>query len=105
MPSSSPCIVVNVNKASCTALIDTGSEASFIKESCYRKLKISKLKQTSQGFHGITGQSLKVLGITAITVKISDAKEVTHNIFVVPDGMFDTDLLLGADLLGRETIM
>ena len=68
----------------------------------YQKLGLP----TYTGYHttlqGISGQTLKLCGVTTALFELSEQKTLTHKVVVLPDSYLKTEVLLGMDLLSRN---
>lgn len=89
-----------VNNSMVEALVDTGSCVSIIRKSF---VEILGLKPTHMRnlprLMGVTQTVVPVLGAVYVQVHIGK-RVVTHLFYIVPDCLLDTEILLGADILG-----
>ena len=89
-----------VNDCMIEAFVDTGSCVSLVKKFFVESLglKMAKMRNLPK-LTGVTQAIVPVLGSVYLNVYIG-TRVVTHLFFVVPDHLLDTEVLLGADLLG-----
>ncbi|XP_076037035.1 uncharacterized protein LOC143022621 [Oratosquilla oratoria] len=93
-----------VNDSIVTALVDTGSCASIAKKSFVDSLGLKPDKMRNlPSLTGVTDAVVPVLGSVYLGVSIGH-RVVTHLFYVVPDPLLDTEVLLGADLLGSARL-
>ncbi|XP_076061233.1 uncharacterized protein LOC143037014 [Oratosquilla oratoria] len=93
-----------VNDSIVTALVDTGSCASIAKKSFVDSLGLKPDKMRNlPSLTGVTDTVVPVLGSVYLGVSIGH-RVVTHLFYVVPDPLLDTEVLLGADLLGSARL-
>ena len=90
-----------VEDRTASALIDLGSEATLVRKSWVRDVKI---KQCHRVFKGVSGKSIDVIGECLMQVQVSPSIQTLHVMVVVPDHLLDTDFLFGADLLGKYDV-
>ena len=82
------------------ALVDTGSCVSIIKKSFVESLGLKPAKMRNlPRLMGVTQAVVPVLGSVYVRVHIGK-RVVTHLFYIVPDNLMDTEVLLGADILG-----
>ena len=87
------------------AVVDTGSSYTLITEATVKE----KLKGTISQRHnvpilqGVTGTSLRILGMTLLEIGVGD--ETLHKKWcpVVPNSYLDADILLGTDLISQAS--
>ena len=101
----SPNINLRVNDKMLRATVDTGSGYTLIRESAIdiieQKVNTRKAPPLLQG---VTGSPLRILGMVKAEIEIGGGKKVKQWYPVVPNKYLDTDILLGCDLLGQDTI-
>ena len=90
-----------VEDRTASALIDLGAEATLVRKSWVRDVKI---KQCKRVFKGVSGKTIDVIGECLMQVNVSPGIQTLHVIVVVPDHLLDTDFLFGADLLGKYDV-
>lgn len=107
--SSQPFVIVSsLEGESCklSALLDTGSPVSFLKIDCFDKFVKSrdKLLVSTRRFRNISKETLSVLGSvkTRVTFELFGAREFNIELFVIGDGLFETDLIIGREFLDKE---
>src|SRR5947199_8282531 len=91
---------VNINNKRLTALIDTGSDLSLIREEQYLKLGSLSLTRTEIVFRGIGAENHKRIGQFSTEIEI-DNENFIVNLSVVPNNLMRHDLLLGTDFLDK----
>ena len=90
-----------VEDRTASALIDLGSEATLVRKSWVRDMKI---KQCRKVFKGVSGKTIDVIGECLLQVQVSPSIQTSHIMVVVPDHLLDTDFLFGADMLGKYDV-
>ena len=98
--AKSPVIQCTVENRTISALIDIGSEATLIRKSCIKGMNV-KVRECKRVFKGVSGASIDVIGECLVIVRVAPSIQTPHIAVVVPDHLLDTDMLLGADLLGK----
>jgi len=73
----------------------------MIRKQAYNKLGISKYKPCNKMIVSYTQDEIRTVGQVKLGVKICKKIQVTHDFIIVPDEYMETDILLGADLIGR----
>lgn len=85
-------------------LVDTGSCVSLVKNFFVESLGLKPAKMRNlPNLFGVTQNVVKVLGAVYLQVNVGP-RVVTHLFYIVPDVLLDTDILMGADLLGIASI-
>jgi len=84
------------------AFLDSGSEATVVKESCFRRISNTPLSPHPRGLRGASGAALDIKGRATLEFKFSRACKCRHSVFVVDDDTrFPAEVLIGVDLLRR----
>jgi len=97
---------IQVGKIKLSALIDTGSCASFISASVFALLKPSDVKQIEHerlNFVSASGERMKTQGRFEIIIKIHTRDPIKHAFFVLP--VLKEKLLLGLDFISKNDII
>ena len=87
-----------------TALIDLGSEATLVRKSSLKGMGNVCIKECRRSYKGVSGKSLDVIGEVLIEVNVTPKIITSHIAVVVPDHLLETNLLMGADLLGKYDV-
>ncbi len=87
------------------ALVDTGSERMLIRRSAVDRIGGDlNTRRALPNLQGVTGDPLRILGMTWVKLGVGDNKVSKQWIPVIPDTYLQTDLLLGCDILGQATL-
>ena len=62
-----------------------------------------KIKNTRRDLVGISNHKLTVFGQVAVKINVSRDLDIEQNFVVVPDEYLSSDILMGADLIGRAS--
>lgn len=81
-----------------TAILDSGSPISIIKNKLVKHFDQSSL---NENFVGINGSQLTILGKINTVIKVNDMS-INHMFFVVPDSTMSSSCLLGRDFISNE---
>lgn len=101
----SPAINLVVNGKLCSALLDTGSSATLIKQSAVKRLGLEIDKSRClPSLTAVNGGPLKILGMVKVEIHIGDQEVYKRMISVVPDSYINRDLLLGCDVINRSNL-
>lgn len=97
------CKSVRVSNLDVTALIDTGSDLTLVRNECYLKMGSPKLQSSGIIFRGIGSGNIKTRGSfkTDITV---DGGLYPIRMHIVSDALLKYDLLIGADFLSEVNV-
>ena len=86
-----------------SALVDTGSGYTLIKESTAKGLdREINTRRIVPSLQGVTGKPLRILGAVFLEIGIGQEKVHKQWFPVVPDNYLSTELLLGCDVLGQS---
>ncbi len=87
------------------SLVDTGSERTLIRRSAGDRIE-GELNQRRAvpSLQGVTGDPLRILGMTWVELGVGDKKVCKQWLPVIPDTYLQTDLLLGCDILSQATM-
>ncbi len=86
-------------------MVDTGSERTLIRRSAVDTIEGEiNHRKNPPNLQGVTGDPLRILGMTWTEIGIGDKKVSKQYLPVVPNSYLGTDLLLGCDILGQATI-
>ena len=97
-----PTIRLTVNSRQLSVFVDTGSAATLIRLSVLCVLGMEgRIKPCQRKLVGIDQGNLKVFGKVDVKVFVSENLMLDHSLVVVPDQYLSTDILMGADLIGR----
>ena len=97
-----PVILLHVNSQVLSAFVDTGSSVSLIAKSALQTLGIEdKARKSPVDLVGISNHKLDILGQVTATVSISRKINIRQNFIIVPDEYLTSEILMGADLIGR----
>ena len=101
----SPTIQIAVSGRVVSAVIDTGSKVTPMRESTVSRLHLKLNKRRAiPTLTGVTGSPLRILGSAKVTIAIGYVTERTLSIPVAPDSYLDSDMLLGVDVLNRAVL-
>ena len=93
---------LTVNHRQLSTLVDTGSSASLITISAVESLGLQdKIRKCNVYLRGISNHTLKLLGQVTAIVRVSSHLSLEQNFIVIPDEYLTSDILMGADLIGR----
>ncbi len=94
-----------VNGKILRAIVDTGSERTLIRRSAVDRIEGEiNHRKNPQNLQGVTGHSLRLLGMTWTEIGVGDKMLGKQYLPIVPDNCLNTDLLLGGDILGQATM-
>ena len=97
-----PVILLHVNSEVLSAFVDTGSSVSLIARSALQNLGLEdKVRKSQLNLVGISNHKLEILGQVTATVSVSRKICIKQNFIVVPDEYLTSEILMGADLIGR----
>ena len=102
--------IVNLNAIDCvlSALIDTGSPISLIKDSVFKIFFNSNvsLKNSSQVYKSINNHPLEIKGIIESTIILEDLPDLSAdiNLHVIKDLSVSVDIVIGRDFLAKHEI-
>lgn len=98
------CVPVDVAGSRYSALIDTGSDASLMREDVYEKIGKPVIGHTTRTLTGLGNTSVQPKG--ALRLKLSlDDREYEVEMLVVPTSTMTPDILLGRDFLCRTEVI
>lgn len=80
--------------------VDTGSVATLITETAWKLTKANIFK-CNKSLTSVSNHTIEVLGQIMLPVSVTPHLKVTHRFIVVPNKYLSTDVLMGADLIGR----
>ncbi len=103
--TSSPVISVAVNGKILRAMVDTGSERTLIRRPAVDRIEDEiNHRKNLPNLQGVTGDPLRILGMSWTEIGIGDKKLSKQYLPVVPNTYLGTDLILGCDILGQATM-
>jgi len=93
----------------CTAMIDTGSPVSLIKNSTWQRLNIPsnvELKSVQRRFCNLSSENLKVVGMVSVKIALTRFKEQDFiaNLYILEDNACDIDVVLGREFLSNNNL-
>ncbi len=94
-----------VNGKVLRAIVDTGSERTLIRRSAVDRIEGEiNHRKNPPNLQGVTGDPLRLLGMTWTEIGVGDKQLSKQYLPVVPDHYLNSDLLLGCDVLGQATM-
>ena len=100
------CPTITVHAGKCyKALIDSGAAISLLRYSTYQLIDDSfktLVQPTTAKLNTVDGSPMRVLGMTALHLRITDFK-FTHS-FIICDRLPDTEIIFGIDIQKKFSI-
>jgi len=91
-----------------TAMVDTGSPASFVKLSIYEQFikPYNQMSYTNRKFVNIKKLSLDVVGIVTVdlSLQLLKNKKLSVELYVIRDQAFATDIILGREFILKQKL-
>lgn len=98
------CVPVDIAGARYSALIDTGSDASLMRDDVYEKIGRPVMDRTTRTLTGLGNISIQPKGVLRLKLSLSD-REYEVEVLVIPTSAMTPDVLLGRDFLCQTEVI